>query len=228
MIRLLALCLLSPTLASAQSYIPNDAWFAEEDWRFDLGLTFNRFEQQVKTEIGGAAGERLVEETQFGVAFMGSYRIWGPFSVGVYAQYDAGRREAGRFQAFDADNAPITTAQTGGSFHELWVGPFLRLQWATLFVEGAYGALGLRFDEARTDLPSADGATDTGLLTSPAIAWYVATGGGIPLHKNVDLILRLTYRVRYYTRRTDSALANDVAHGTQNLTPFIGVAAKLY
>lgn len=41
---------------------------AEPRFRLDAGSTFSRFEQQVKTEVGGARGERLVTESQFGYA----------------------------------------------------------------------------------------------------------------------------------------------------------------
>lgn len=55
--------LVSVALASLLFATPSRA---EPRFRFDGGLTFSRFEQQVKTELGGARGERLVEEVQFG------------------------------------------------------------------------------------------------------------------------------------------------------------------
>jgi hypothetical protein len=40
----------------------------------------------------------------------------------------------------------------------------------------------------------------------------------------LDLVLRLQYRIRYYDSRGSSALAGGAVHGTQNYTPFVGVA----
>ena len=121
---------------------------AEESWRVDGGLTFSRFEQQVKSEVGGVAGERLVEETEFGITALASYRVWGPIALGLYVQYDAGSRSAGKFTGFDADGKTVIGNETGGSFHEFWVGPMIRAQWRTLFIELAYGAFGMRMDDA--------------------------------------------------------------------------------
>lgn len=222
----LALIVVGPAPAFADEgwSIPAEVWSAEETWRLDVGLTFSRFEQQVKSEIGGVAGERLVEETQFGLAVLGSYRIWGPFSLGLYGQYDVGFRSSGRFVGFDESGAAVTESGTGGMFHELWLGPLLRIQYWTLFVEAAWAPVGLRWDDGRDDLPNKEGETDGPLQTSLGIAWYVGVGGGIPINDWLQVVLRLEYRVRYYTSRGGDALADGVAHGTQNLTPFIGTA----
>ena len=61
---------------------------AHEAWRLDGGLIFDRFAQQVKHEIGGAGGERLVEHTALGVGVIGTYRSWGPFSAGLFTRLD--------------------------------------------------------------------------------------------------------------------------------------------
>ncbi len=198
----------------------------EETWRFDLGLTFSRFEQQVKSEIGGARGERLVEESRFGVNAIATYTVWGPLSVGAFAWADVGSRTAGRFTGFDADNKALVEGEVGGAFTEFWVGPMVRARWKAVFVELGYGALGLRSDDARTDLPDTSGDTDGALRTSPTVAWRLALGGHIPLVAPVELALRLEYRVRYYVARGEK-LQNEMAHGTQEYAPFIGVSWPL-
>jgi hypothetical protein len=197
---------------------------ADETWRLDAGISFSRFEQQVKSEIGGLAGERLVEETELGLAAMGTWRVWGPLALGLYLQYDVGSRSAGHLDHFDDEGKPTIQDETGGSFQEFWAGPMVRAQWRTLFVEVAYGALGVRLDEARKDLPDVAGNTDSALLTSPSIAWLLALGGGVPITDVLELVIRLEYRVRYYDRRSNGALNDEVVHGTQNFTPFVGVA----
>ena len=45
---------------------------ADNPWRLDSALTLQRFEQQVKTEVGGVRGERLVEQTHLGLMVMGA------------------------------------------------------------------------------------------------------------------------------------------------------------
>jgi hypothetical protein len=37
-------------------------------------------------------------------------------------------------------------------------------------------------------------------------------------------VLRLQYRIRYYVERSGAQLANGMVQGTQNYTPFAGVA----
>jgi len=200
---------------------------AQEAWRLDGALTFNRFEQQIKTEVGGAKGDRLVEETAIGVGIAGTYRIWGPLSLGLYARYDAGSRNAGKFDHFDFNDGgkPKVDPELGGSYSELWVGPMLRAHWRQLFFEFGHGTIGMRWDDARDDLEAEDGATSGALHVMPAIAWISAFGGSFPIDDALELVLRLEYRVRYYDRR-DEVLKDEAVHGTQNFTPFVGLCWK--
>jgi hypothetical protein len=191
--------------------------------RADAGLTFSRFEQQVKAEIGGARGERLVQSTELGLLLTGAYSLHALFEVGLFAQGDVGSRSAGRFVGFDANGAAQLDSETGGAYQELWLGPLIRGRYGPAFVELGWGALGLRWDEARDDLPSTTGETDGALVRNPAIAWLLAAGGAVPLGERLDLVLRLEYRVRYYTSRGGNPLAEEIAHGTQSFAPFIGV-----
>jgi hypothetical protein len=190
----------------------------------DVGLTGGHFEQQVKTEVGGERGEKIVVDTHLGVHSFATYRIWGPLSLGLFTQLDVGERSQGRFAGFDAQDRTQVDKQTGGTYTEFWVGPVLRGQWRALFAEVGYGAFGVRDDEARDDLPDESGSTDSALRTSPTIAWLAAVGAGVPLTDHFDAILRLEYRVRYYDQRGDKDLADDIVHGTQGFTPFVGLA----
>lgn len=216
MTRLIPLCLLlaSPALAADDDF---------PRWRLDGGLTFSHFEQQVKVEIGGARGERLVTDTELGV---NTFFTWSPLrylGLGVFAQLDVGSREMGRFEGVDDQDRTVTSGELGGSFTELWVGPLVRGQWRTLFLELGYG-FGTRLDDGREDLPDEDGGTDGALLTSPSVAWLFAAGAGVPLTESLQAVLRIEYRVRYYDRRTSGKLADRLVHGTQSLAPFFGVA----
>lgn len=60
--------------------------------------------------------------------------------------------------------------------------------------------------------------------THPTIAWMIGLGGTVPVTEALSVALRVEYRVRYYDRRGGHPLAEDAVHGTQNLTPFLGVA----
>jgi hypothetical protein len=192
--------------------------------RLDGGLTFSRFEQQVKSEVGTEPGKRLVEHSEIGVLSMLAYRIWGPLSAGGYMQFDVGERSAARFAGFGEDGRTEVESQVGGDYYELWMGPLVRAEWKRLFVELGYGAYGARHDAARDDLQSQSGATSGLLRTHPTIAWLLALGGMVPVSDEVDLALRIEYRIRYYVSRGGEALQSDIVHGTQNVTPFIGFA----
>lgn len=226
--RRLRLALVASAFASTCVSFAEAAEPAAPRFRLDAGLTFSRFEQQVKTELGGTRGHRLVEEFSFGYAHSLTYRAldWNDFSLagGAFMQADVGRREAARFSGFAADGSPITTDRIGGSFAELWMGPLLRLEWRRVFAELGYGLYGARRDEARDDLPSEDGSVDGTLRTSASVAWSFAVGGRIPIVDTLDLVLRMQYRIRYYDARGGWALAGGAVHGTQNYTPFVGVA----
>lgn len=196
----------------------------DETLRLDLSLTYDRFEQQIKSEIGGARGERLVEESFFGLQAAGTWRVWGPIALGWYAQIDSGTRNAGRFVALDDENKTITEGEVGGDFSEFWTGPLIRATWRGLFLELGYGVFGTRDDDARGDLLDEDGQTTDPLRTSPTVAWMVGLGGNVEVFENIDVVLRAQYRVRYYDSRGGKPLTDELVHGTQNFTPFFGVA----
>lgn len=217
----LSLFVVCATSASAQADTWSDA--ESETWRLDGSLAFARFEQQVKSEIGGMSADPILEEGSVGLSLGASYNVWRFIRLGLYAQLDSGSRYYGQFTGLEADGTPIV-ARAGGRFFEFWVGPLLRLQWRGLFAELAYGAFGIRSDDARTDLPSEDGDTDTAFRTSARVAWSFGIGGYVPVHPNIDVVFRIQYRIRYYTRRGGDSLEGGVAHGTQNLSPFVGVS----
>jgi hypothetical protein len=153
-----------------------------------------------------------------------TYRFWGPLSAGGFLQFDAGERRAARFAGFAADGTTQVSDEVGGAYYELWMGPVVRAEWRRLFFEIGYGAYGARHDAARDDLPNENGSTDGLLRTHPTIAWLFALGGTVPVTDEVAVALRIEYRIRYYTRRGGEPFADEIVHGTQNITPFVGVA----
>lgn len=200
---------------------------AQESWDIDVGFTFSHFQQQVKAEIGDERGERLVNELQVGVMALGSFRIWEFVSAGIFLQYDQGNRHAARFSGFDAATGKTVTAdKIGGNYNEFWAGPVVRVQWKKLFGEFGYGLFGSRNDEARSDLKSSTGDSTGTLALLPSIAFYASLGGAIAIVDRLDLVVRMEYRLRYYNKREGNPFQAGIEHGTQNITPFIGVRLR--
>ena len=198
----------------------------ENPWRAEGGITFAHFQQQVKQEIGGTTGERLVNETSFGVFLSGSYTILDWLSAGVYIRTDIGERNAARFAGFDSLGATQVTGEIGGNFSEFWTGPFVRASWKSLSAELGYGVIGLRSDDARSDLPSSSGDTASAFSTSPVVAWVVGLGANVPITENFDLFVKAEYRVRYYVERGSEDILTGVEHGTQSFAPIIGIGYR--
>lgn len=205
---------------------PNTWERVSEGLRLDLGLTYATFEQQVKSEVGGVSVEPIASDQSFGLALTATYGIWKYIRLGVFFQLDMGSRFSARYAGLDAGGTPVINGRIGGSYREFWMGPLLRIQWKGIAAEFGYGALGVRSDDARDDLPTAAGETGA-LRTSPRIAWHAALSGYVPVHPHVDVVFRVQYRVRYYNRRSGESLASGVVHGTQNLTPTVGVSWRL-
>lgn len=194
-------------------------------WRIDAGLTYSAFQQQVKGMVGDPRGERLVNETQFGMMLMGTSRVWETVSAGLFLQFDRGNRLAARFDGFDPQTGKtVTRDKIGGDYNEFWAGPFLRVQWKQLFGELGYGLIGFRNDNARDDLPSETGDVSGSLQLSARIAWFAGLGAAVEIVEDIDVILRMEYRLRYYDKRGGEPFRDRIEHGTQNFTPFFGVA----
>lgn len=197
-------------------------------WAFDAGVTFSHFQQQVKAEVGDPRGERLVNELQVGIMALAAWKVWDHVSVGMFVQFDRGNRHAARFEGFDpATGRTVTSDKIGGNYRELWAGPLVRLQWKELFGELGYGLLGFRDDEARADLKSSSGDSTGSFSFNPSIAWYAALGGVVAIAESWDIVLRLEYRLRYYDKRSGNPFQSNIEHGTQNITPYVGVRWRL-
>ena len=198
----------------------------EDPWRVEAGITFSHFQQQIKQEIGGERGERLVNETSVGMLITGSHDIFRWLSAGLYVRMDAGERTAARFSTFDSLGRAQTTGMLGGSFTEFWTGPFVRASWKSLSAELGYGALGIRSDNGRSDLPSTSGDTTAAFTTSPAVAWMAGLGATVPVNQDLDVFIRAEYRVRYYIERNGEDILDGAEHGTQSFTPIIGIGYR--
>lgn len=189
------------------------------------GLSFSRFEQQIKPEIGTPRGERLVNETSLGLGLNAGYKLWKYLSAGLYLRYDQGIRESARFSHFDSLQKAVVVQNNGGTFSEFWAGPFLRAEWKQLQLDFGYGLIGLRKDEGRDDIPSNTGSSSGNFSVNPNVAYLFALGGHFPINssESLSLLVKLEWRIRYYKQRGGDPLFGNAEHGTQNFTPFIGV-----
>lgn len=208
--------------------ISNTLIFPQGESRFyiDGGLILSHFQQQVKQDVGDPRGERLVYEYEFGLLLAGRYRFNDYFSAGLFLRNDVGKREAARYDGFDDDGKTKVTNQLGGNYTEFWFGPLVMVNWKQIFFEIGYGLIGIRSDDGRDDIPSNSGDTGSSFTTNPLISWLISVGGFVPLSDDLDLLLELEYRNRYYNERGGEPLTSDIDHGTQSISPIIGVSWK--
>jgi hypothetical protein len=155
---------------------------------------------------------------------VGSWRFWGPLSAGLYSQLDLGNRRASRFESFDPDGVPVTSEPIGGGYAEIWLGPLVRVQWRNVFAEVAWAPVAFRWDDGRPDLRNTGGDAEGAFRTTPGVSWRFALGGVVPVWRQLHVLLRVGYRVRYYVTRGGEDLEDRMAHGTQDFTPFVGAA----
>ena len=193
----------------------------------DGGFIISHFQQQVKQEVGDPRGERLVHENELGFLISGRYFINDYLSAGLYLRIDLGKREAALFDGFDPEGKTKVTNELGGNYFELWFGPEVMFHWKQLFAEIGYGLVGIRDDDGRNDVPSNTGNTSGSFSTDPSIAWMLSIGGFIPVYEKLNVMLKIEYRLRYYNERGGNPLINNIDHGTQSISPIIGVTYTL-
>ena len=212
---LFALCGIFQLVLSQKKY---------DAWRVEGGVVLSHFQQQVKQKVGDERGQRLVNEFQLGGLFSGGYRIHKFIHLGVFARVDRGERYLAHFNGFDAEGKTQTKDGIGGTYTEFWIGPLVQLQWKQLTLDLGYAPYGTRSDNARNDIPNANGSTDGSFSLHPTIAWLISLGGGFNVVENLDVLIKIEYRPRYYSERGGEKLINEIEHGTQSIVPVIGVA----
>jgi len=194
-----------------------------KNFSIDGGFIISHFQQQVKQEVGDRRGERLVHENEFGFLISGRYSFNEYLSAGLFLRTDFGKREAALFDGFDAEGKTKVRNKLGGNYFELWFGPEIMLHWRQLFAEIGYGLIGIRDDDGRFDIPSNTGNITDSFSTSPSISWMFSIGGHIPIFEKLNVMLKIEYRLRYYNERGGDPLINNIDHGTQSISPLIGI-----
>lgn len=212
------------TLTSILSTLTLNAQPESGAFRLEGNVFFSMFQQQVKTEIGAERGERLVLETELGSMVSGTYGVWDYISVGAFVRAGFGTRENAQFAGFAEDGTTIVENELGGAYSEIWIGPLLHLHWEQFFVDGGYALYGRRMDEGRPDLPNTSGDTTGTFSTDPSFAWLISAGGNLPVAEDLAVVLRVDFVIRYYNQRGGEPLDGNINHGTQSLSPSIGIA----
>jgi len=196
-------------------------------WTVEAGLSVSMFQQQIKAEIGDPSGQKLLDEYQIGILGMAQRKIWKPVSGGIFFIYDIGSRSMAQFAGFDSLGRTITTQEQGGKYMELWLGPVVRVTVSRLSLDIGYAIVGKRIDDNRTDIASSSGSTSGSFSVNPKVAWLFALGAVVPIQGNVDFMLKVEYRIRYYNQRDGNSLSGNIEHGTQSLAPFAGISIRL-
>ena len=91
------------------------------------------------------------------------------------------------------------------------------------FLDLGYGVIGIRNDKSRNDLISSSGNRTGSFTVNPKVAWFVAAGAKAILSNRLSLLVKAKYRIRYYDKKDGDPLINNIEHGTQNISPFIGL-----
>ena len=193
-------------------------------FRLEGSLIFSMFQQQVKSEIGAERGEPLVIESELSASLSGTYGIIEFLSFGLFVRAGIGTRENAQFAGLDDEGRTQVQNKLGGSYSEIWIGPLVHLHWKQFFLDGGYALYGRRTDNGRSDLPSTTSDTTSAFSTDPSFAWLISAGGNLPVTGNLSVVLKVDFAIRYYNQRGGETLAGDIVHGTQSLSPSIGVA----
>lgn len=201
-----------------------DAGETETRWRFETGMALSHFQQQVKQKVGDKRGERLVNEFQIGGLISASYKIHDNIHLGIFTRVDRGERFLAQFSGFDQSGNTLTKNGIGGTYNELWIGPVVQMFWKQLSMDIGFAPYGKRQDNARSDIPNIRGNTGDAFSLHPTIAWLIAIGGTFEIIENVQGLIKIEYRPRYYSKRGGAELINSIEHGTQSIIPLIGVA----
>ncbi len=193
------------------------------NWRVEGGVIFSHFQQQIKRAVGDPRGQRLINEFQIGGLISGSYRIHDFIYLGIFTRVDRGERYMANFSGFSAEGKTQTKDGIGGTYTEFWIGPIVQLQWKQLIFDLGFAPYGKRNDNARNDIPNNNNATNGSFSLHPTIAWLISLGGSFDVLDNIDLLIKIEYRPRYYSERGGSILINDIEHGTQSIVPVFGI-----
>jgi hypothetical protein len=196
-----------------------------ERGRFYLEAALAPYLNQQQIE-GPSRDDLLVNDVGFTSLIDFTYAPIPWLEPGILLQFDAGGTRHAQFTRPDAAGETTESQLVEGSFFELWVTLLLRGRFGPMFAELGWAPLILRNDTTRTDLPNVAGETDGVFVGSRAVAWMLAVGGAIPVRRDLDVTLRLQFRIRYLVSRGGEDLAGDEELGNMFVSPSIGVGYR--
>lgn len=156
-----------------------------------------------------------------------TYAVTEWLEPGLHYQLDGGEVRRALFSRPDPQTGEtVETDAVEGAFWEQWFTLFARARFDPVFVELGWAPLILRRDTSRTDLPNVNGETSGTFVGSRTVAWLAAFGGAVPITPDVDLTLRLQFRIRYLVSRGGEDLADEEEFGNMFFTPTVGLGHR--
>jgi hypothetical protein len=196
--------------------------FSNENLLVEFAGTYYTFEQQVKPNVGDPLGEHLYDNSHVSFELSSYYKFNNYVAIGLYSRYDFGRRESSVYDRIE-DGKAVTKNVLSGRYYEFWLGPSLRLMYKHFFFDFGYALIGLRNDTGRDDLPDINGDTSGSFNIDPSVAYKFDLGASVEVIEKLDLIIKMQWQLRYYNQRGGNDLIDNLHHGTQNISPFIGL-----
>lgn len=194
-------------------------------WSVDASVAFGILQEQAKN-ASNESGGRLFQSVTAALLVSGTHHIAAWADLGVFGMVEVGERSAADFGGVNSAGVPTPISHDGGRYSMFWIGPMVRLNWRSAFLDIGYVAFGVRDDTAYPTLTSPSGSSDEPFRTDPLRSWMFTAGMRTPMWDNVDLTLKIEYRYLYYDRRGDR-LENDLVYGTQAIRPHIGLSFSL-
>jgi hypothetical protein len=177
--------------------------------------------QQVE---GPGRDDLLTNDVGLTTYLSAGYAVLDWLEPALTMQFDAGSVRRAVFDRPGADGTASEAQLVEGSYWELWVTLMLRARYEQLFAEVGWAPLILRHDTSRVDLPNTAGEAGGTFVGSRSIAWTLGLGGTIPLADDLDLTLRLQFRIRYLVERGGKALAGEEESGQMLVWPLVGLS----
>ena len=221
---LIAALMFIPAVASAADPEPREEVPVDPDdfhrWHFELVFFPMLLEQQIE---GPNRDDKLTQDSTFSTAFTFSYAPLEWLEPAIWFQFDVGNVSRTVYGRPDAEGVAAVDRQIDGAFWEMWIAFMARGRLGYGFLELGWAPLMLRMDEVREeDLPNERGESDGIFEGSRAVAFMLAGGGSFPVLDNLDVTLRLQFRIRYLVSRGGEPLADEEETGQMAMYPYMG------
>lgn len=188
------------------------------DFELMPSIGFNLTQQQIKEEVGGERNPKLFNYSAINLNLDVLYNLNEYLAVGLYSRFDYGNRQGST--VINQNNLQVREDKNY-DYTEYWLGPKVRGSYKNLFAAVGYGILVGRDDGYLEVNNEAEESTP---LNGSSLAWVVDLGGKFNIAENLNIIIMVEYRVRYYDTINDAALQGGNEIGTQDIVPLIGIS----